>query len=342
MDAVFDPRRAARLAREGRSAAARAQDAAMDQVKTAVRAAIRRLTMGRRLPPGGPWDTAQAIRRSLAETPGILVCEARRLDRDGDRVQVLMAGLQTEDIDLGRGDEPWLSLSCDRLLIDRRRIIHLNLHGHLLVHAHAQKRFAQRQEDAGYAAFCNALLTALPACALVSLAWPTEGDVMIPAPGGAFLGQRLTRPYGPHHEILAYQVQGPSSKEIDPPPSPLDRPGGRVRLELRTFVPSASLSLIQDAVVEASTRAVARTPERADATVALAWTLLLGDATGTPNPDEIAAASAEIADVAVGTAWSECVRHRRRTPAAQASPRRTYGAHPPRTSDAAVRTDDGT
>jgi hypothetical protein len=342
MDAVLDPRRAARLAREGRSAAARAQDAAMDQVKRAVRAAVHRLVLGRRLPPGGPWDTAQAIRRSLTETPGILVCEVRRLDRDGNRVQVLAAGLRAEDIDLGRGDEPWLSLSCDRFLIDRRRAIHLDLHGHLLVHAHAQKRFAQRQGDAGYGAFCNAMLTTLPACALVALAWPTEGDVMIPAPGGAFLGQRLTRPYGPRHEVRAYQAQGLSSREIDPPPTPLDRPGGRVRLELRTFVPSVTLSPAQDAVVEALTRAVARTPARADATVALAWTLLLGDATGTPNPAEIAAASAEVADVAAGTAWSECARRRRQALAAQASPRRTGGAHPPRARDAVARTDDGT
>jgi hypothetical protein len=74
----------------------------------------------------------------------------------------------------------------------------------------------------------------------------------------------------------------------------------------------------------------------------LAWTLLLGDATGTPNPAEIAAASAEVADVAAGTAWSECARRRCQALAAQALLRRMGGVHPPRTSDAAVRTDDGT
>jgi hypothetical protein len=340
MDAGLDPRRAARLAREGRAAAARAQDAAMDQVKTTVRAAVHRLVSGRRLPPGGPWDTAQAIRRSLAETPGILVREARRLDRDGDRAQVLVAGLRAEDIDLGRGDEPWLSLSCDRLLIDRRRAIHLDLHGHLLVHAHAQKRFAQRQGDAGYGAFCDAMLATLPACALVALAWPTEGEVMVPAPGGAFLGQRLTRPYGPRHEVRAYQAQGLSSREISPPPTPLDRPDGRVRLELRTFVPDEALGPAQEAVVRALTRAAARTAARADATVALAWTLLLGDATGAPDPSEIAAATAEVEDVAAGAAWGECALRRRQALAAQAMPRRTSLSPLPSVPDGLARTED--
>jgi hypothetical protein len=340
MDAVLDPRRVARLAREGRAAAARAQDVAMDQVKTTVRTAVHRLVSGRRLPPGGPWNTAQAICRRLAETPGILVCEARRLDRNGNRAQVLVAGLRAEDINLGRGDEPWLSLSCDRLLIDRRRAIHLDLHGHLLVHAHAQKRFAQRQGDASYGVFCDAMMATLPACALVALAWPTEGEVMVQAPGGAFLGQRLTRPYGPCHEVRAYQAQGLSSREVIPPTSPLDRPDGRVRLELRTFVPDEALGPAQETVVRALTRATAKTAARADATVALAWTLLLGDATGTSDPTEIAAATAEVTDIAAGEAWGECALRRRQALAAQGLPRRTGSALLPPVPDVAARTDD--
>lgn len=319
MDAAIDPRRAARLAREGRAAAARAQDAAMDQVKAAVRTAIRRLVSGRRLPPGGPWETALAVRRALADTPGILVREARRLSEDGDRAQVVVAGLRAENLDLGRGDEPWLSLSCDRLLIDRRRAIHLDLHGHLLVHAHAQKRFAQRQGDAGYQAFCDAMLAALPACTLVAAAWPAEGEVMVPAPGGAFLGQRMFRPFGPRHEARAYHAQGLASREIPVAPTCLDRPGGRIRLELRTFIPDESLGPSQDAVAAALTRAAAATDARADAVVALAWTLLLGDATGTPDPAEIAAASAEVAAVAAGPAWAECADRRARALAGQAA-----------------------
>jgi len=318
MEPVLDPRRAARLAREGRAAASRAQDAAMDQAKAVVRAAVHRLFSGRRLPPGGPWQTVQAVRASLADTPGILVREARRLAPDGDRAQVLLAGLRAEKHDLGRGDEPWLSLSCDRLLIDRRRVIHLDMHGHLLVHAHAQKRFAQRQGDAGYQAFCDTMLAALPACALVAVAWPAEGEVMVPAPGGVFLGQRVFRPFDAHHEIRCYQAQGPSSREIDPPASSLDRPGGRIRLELRTFVPDEALGPSQDAVSAALARAIAGSDARADAAVALAWTTLLGDATGLPDPAEIAAATTEISAIASGPAWAECVNRRARALAGQA------------------------
>ena len=319
MDAVIDPRRAARLAREGRAAAARAQDAAMDQVKKAVRAAIRRLVSGRRLPPGGPWQTALAVRRALADTPGILVREARRLAQDGDKAQIIVASLRAENLDLGRGDEPWLSLSCDRLLIDRRRAFHLDLHGHLLVHAHAQKRFAQRQGDAGYQAFCDAILAALPACALVAAAWPSEGEIMVPIPGGAFLGQRLFRPFGPRYDVRAYHVHGLFSRDVPVAPTCLDRPGGRIRLELRTFIPDEALGPSQDAVAAALTRAAAASATRADAIVALAWMLLLGDVTGMPDPAEIAAAAAEVAAVAAGPAWAECANRRARALAGQTS-----------------------
>lgn len=318
MDAVLDPRRAARLAREGRAAATRAQDVAMDQVKAVVRGAVHRLVSGRRLPPGGPWETAQAVRASLTDTPGILVREARRLAADGDRAQVLLAGLRAEDHDLGRGDEPWLSLSCDRLLIDRRRAIHLDMHGHLLVHAHAQKRFAQRQGNAGYQAFCDLMLTALPACALVAAAWPAEGEVMVPALGGVFLGQRVFRPFDPLHEVRGYQVQGLSSHEIEPPSGPLDRPGGRIRLELRTFIPDEALGPSQNAVAVALARAAAGSDARADAVVALAWTTLLGDATGAPDPAEIAAATAEVTAVAASPAWAKCADRRARALTRQA------------------------
>jgi len=342
MDDILDPRRAARLAREERLAAAHAQNAAMDHVKTIVRTAVHRLVLGRRLPPGGPWNMAQAIRQSLAQTLGILTCDTRRLDRDGNRVQILVAGLRTENIDLGRGDEPWLSLSCDRFLIDRRRAIHLDLHGHLLVHAHAQERFVQRQGNVSYTAFCEAVLNALPVCALIALAWPSEGEVMIPASDGVFLGHRLMRPYGPQYQVRAYKTQGRFLTEIDPPPNPLDRPGGRVRLELRTFVPHAALSPSQDAVVEALTRAMTKTPARIDATVALAWTLLLGDTTYTADPAEIEAASAEITNIATGRDWFKCIQRRRQTLAAQTILRRTNGSNLPRAHDAATRSNDGT
>jgi len=318
MDPALDPRHAARLAREGRAAASHAQDSAMEQVKAVVRASIHRLVSGRRLPPGGPWKTAQAVRDSLADTPGILVREARKLSPDGDRAQVILAGLRAEEHDLGRGNEPWLSLSCDRLFIDRRRAIHLDMHGHLLVHAHAQKRFAQRQGNADYQAFCDAMLTALPACALVATAWPVEGDVMVPAPGGLFLGRRVFRLFDVHHEIRGYQAQGLSSREIEPPIGPLDRPGGRIRLELRTFVPNEALGPAQDAVAAALARATAGSDARADAVVALAWTTLLGDAAGISDPAEIAAATAEVVAVANGPAWAECAKRRARALARQA------------------------
>lgn len=319
MDAPIDPRRAARLAREGRIAASRAQDSAMDQVKQTIRATVQRLVSGRRLPPGGPWQTALTVRRALADTPGILVREARRLDDDGDRAQVIVASLRTEEIDLGRGNEPWLSLSCDRLLIDRRRATHFNLHGHLLVHAHAQKRYAQRQGDADYRAFCDAMLVSLPACALIATAWPVEGEIMVPVPGGAFLGQRIRRPIGSSdHEIRAYHVQGLASREIPVPPTCLDNPNGRIRLELRTFIPNETLGPSQDAVVTALSRVAAASDTRADAIVALAWTMLLGDTTGNPDPDEIAAATAEVTKIAASPAWAECAERRARAFTGQA------------------------
>lgn len=310
MDTANDPRRAARLAREERQASNLAQDAAFIQVKTTIRSAIQRLVAGRRLPPNGPWQTAFSIQQALANTPGILVRQAQRLTKDGNKAQVIIAGLRAEDLDLGRGKEPWLSLSCDRLLFDRRRAMHLVLHGHLLVHAHAQKRFFQRQEKADYQTFCHAMLTALPSCALIAIAWPQEGDVIVPVPGGAFLGQRLFRPFDQQYNIQAYQIQEFFSHEIAIEPTRLDRPGGRIRLELRTFLPQEALTPEQEAVVAALSKATAAHAARAEAVVAFAWTLLFGDMTNAPNPVEIEAAIQDVANVYTSPDWAACA-HRR-------------------------------